>query len=539
MTQFRIETGAIRTVRFLDERLGTSGFLRRSFNKIFPDNWSFMLGEIALYSFLVLLLTGTYLGFFFKPGDEQLIYHGSYVPLKGLQVSQAYDSTLNISFDVRAGLLFRQIHHWAALLFVASIVVHACRIFFTGAFRKPRELNWVIGVSLLVMAIGEGFAGYSLPDDSLSGTGLRIAYSIVESIPVVGTYVAFFLWGGAFPGSGFNDRLFFLHVLIIPGVILALVTAHMGILWHQKHTDFPGPGKSNDQIVGERLFPVYAMKSAGLFATVFGMLALLGGLAQINPIWLYGPFRPDSASTAAQPDWYVGFLEGALRLMPAWEFRGAGHTIPFNVFIPAVALPGLLFTGMALYPFLEARFTRSKVIHHELDYPREHPVRTGIGAMALSFYFLLLLGGGDDVLATTFNMSVEGIRDGLRIAIFVVPPIAYKATASWCRGLMQDDDEMIEERIETGRLVFTSGGEYVETLTPLPYPEIPEWAPADERPPPSYMPPAIASTSEGNGQYPPAGRHDQLDGESAPSLRHAIGVAGRAVGSFFLKPDDH
>jgi ubiquinol-cytochrome c reductase cytochrome b subunit len=540
-SQPRIETDAVRTIRFLDERLGTSDFLRRSINKIFPDNWSFMLGEIALYSFIVLVLTGTYLGFFFKPGDDVMIYHGSYVPLKGLEVSRAYDSTLNISFDVRAGLLFRQIHHWAALLFVASIVVHACRIFFTGAFRKPRELNWMIGVALLVLAIGEGFAGYSLPNDSLSGTGLRIAYSIVESIPLIGTYVAFFLWGGDFPGTVFNDRLFFLHVLIIPGVIIALITAHMGILWHQKHTDFPGPGKNNDSIVGERLYPVYAMKSAGLFATVFGVLALLGGLAQINPIWLYGPFKPSEASTAAQPDWYVGFLEGALRLMPPWEFRGVGHDIPFNVFIPAVALPGLLFTAMALYPFLERRFTRSQAIHHQLSNPREHPVRTGIGAMALSFYFILLLAGGDDVLATTFNISIEALRNALRAALLLVPPIVYKLAASWCRGLMQDDDEEIEEGIETGRIILTSGGEYIEPVQPLAYPEVPEWTPHDERTPPSYVPPAIASTSEGNGRFPPPGRNGQPDGEALPTLRHAIGVAGRAgraVSSFFLKDED-
>jgi ubiquinol-cytochrome c reductase cytochrome b subunit len=281
------------------------------------------------------------------------------------------------------------------------------------------------------------------------------------------------------------------------------------------------------------------MKSAGLFATVFGALALLGGLAQINPIWLYGPFKPSDASTAAQPDWYVGFLEGALRLMTPLEFRGAGHDIPLNVLIPAVLLPGLLFTAMAVYPFLERRFTRSNAVHHQLDNPREHPVRTGIGAMALSFYFLLLLAGGDDVLATTFNISVEGIRNALRAAIILVPPIVYKLTASWCRGVMQDDDEMIEEGIESGRIVMTSGGEYVEPERPLSYPEVPQWAPHDERPPPSYVPPAIAQTSEGNGKAPPPGRKQaSLPAESTPSLRQAIGAAGRAVGGFFLKDDE-
>ena len=190
-----LEKGADGTAAWVDDRLGASGYLRRSLNKVFPDHWSFMLGEIALYSFVILLLTGTYLSFFYTPSLTEVVYNGSYVPLKGVTMSQAYASTLDISFDVRGGLIMRQIHHWAALLFMASIVVHLMRVFFTGAFRKPREINWVIGVGLLVMGIGEGFAGYSLPDDLLSGTGLRIAYSIALSIPVVGTWAAFMVFG--------------------------------------------------------------------------------------------------------------------------------------------------------------------------------------------------------------------------------------------------------------------------------------------------------------------------------------------------------
>ena len=351
---------------------------------------------------------------------------------------------------------------------------------------------------------------------------------------MVGSYLAFFLWNGEFPGDGFNDRLFFLHVLIIPGLILGLITAHMGVLWHQKHTDFAGPGKSNDRIVGERLFPKYAMKSAGLFAMTFGLLAMLGGLAQINPVWLYGPYKPSDASTAAQPDWYIGFLEGALRLMPGWEFRGAGHDVAFNVFVPAVVLPGVLFTLLALYPFLEARVRQQNRVVHELDNPREHPVRTGLGAMALSFYFILLLGGGDDVLATTFNVSVDALRNGLRVALFVLPPIAYKLTASWCRGLMQDDDELVEEGIETGRLVMTRGGEYVETMRPLPYPQEPDLVEHDNRPRPQWLPPeTTALVQQLNGTGSSSGR--------LPTVRHAVDLAGRAASraaDFFLKDSD-
>jgi ubiquinol-cytochrome c reductase cytochrome b subunit len=470
---------ASRVSKFFSDRLDSAPFLRRSLNKVFPDNWTFLFGEIALYSFVVLVLTGTYLGLFFKPGEVPVIYHGSYVPLRGLEVSQAYDSMLRISFDVRGGLLIRQIHHWAANVFVAAIVLHVCRIFFTAAFRKPREINWLVGVGLLMFSLVEGFAGYSLPDDLLSGTGLRIAYSIAESVPVVGTWLVYLVWGGDFPGTDINSRLFFAHVLLIPGVLIALITAHLGIIWHQKHTDFGGAGKTESRIAGSRFFPEYAAKSGGLFMLVFGALALLGGLAQINPIWLYGPYDPSQVSNASQPDWYVLFLEGSLRLMPSIEFHFAGLSLPFSVFAPAVLLPGVLFVLLALYPFLEQRFTRDRRPHDELDRPRDHPVRTGIGAMALTFYVILALAGADDVIAETFSISVNTIVWVGRFLIILAPPLAYKLTASFCRGLMQDDDDEEIEGIESGIIVRHASGEYVEITAPAPPPEVPKQVPND------------------------------------------------------------
>src|SRR4051794_9377791 len=344
--------------RVLDERLGLAKVGKSTLRKVFPDHWSFLLGEIALYSFIIVILTGVFLTFFFDPSVKPVIYDGSYTPLKGVEMTQAYASTLNISFDVRGGLIIRQIHHWAALIFVASIGVHMCRVFFTGAFRKPREINWTIGVGLLTLALLEGFAGYSLPDDLLSGSGLRIAFSIVESIPVVGTYAGFLLFGGNYPGPQFIPRLFTIHVLLIPGILLALITAHMIILVRQKHTQFPGPGKTEDNVVGSPLYPGFALKTGGFFMLVFAVLALLGALAQINPVWLFGPYDPAEVSAGTQPDWYIFFLDGGLRLMPNVEWNLFGHyTIPFNILFPAVILPGILFTGMALYPFLEAWLT--------------------------------------------------------------------------------------------------------------------------------------------------------------------------------------
>src|SRR3954463_9674236 len=210
-----------KTAYELDDRFILAPWLRRTLNKVYPDHWSFLLGEIALYSFIVLLLSGTYLTFFFDASMREVVYDGGYDPLRGVSMSAAYDSTLDLSFDVRGGLFMRQLHHWAALLFVAAIVVHLLRIFFTGAFRRPRESNWLIGIVLLVLGLLEGFAGYSMPDDLLSGTGLRIASAIMLAIPIVGTWVYFAVFGGDYPGELIVGRLYIIHVLLIPGIILA------------------------------------------------------------------------------------------------------------------------------------------------------------------------------------------------------------------------------------------------------------------------------------------------------------------------------
>ncbi len=326
----------------VDSRFGLAGYLKRSMNKVFPDHWSFMLGEIALYSFIVLLLSGTFLTFFFRPGTNTVVYPttGNYVPLRGLPMTEAFESTLRISFDVRGGLLIRQIHHWAALLFMAAIVAHCCRIFFTGAFRKPREANWLIGVALVTLGLLEGFAGYSLPDDLLSGTGLRIAYGIIESIPIVGTYLGSFVFGGQFPGPDFIPRLFTIHILLVPGILLALITVHLLLMWYQKHTQWPAEHRTNDNVVGAPFYPAFMAKTGGFFFAVFAVTAGLSALVQINPVWLYGPYNPAQVGAGSQPDFYIGWLEGTLRMMPDLETHIDGHTISWNVLIPAVVIPG-------------------------------------------------------------------------------------------------------------------------------------------------------------------------------------------------------
>ena len=346
-----LEHAADRAGGAVDDRFHVARYARSALKKAFPDHWSFFLGELALYSFIILILTGVFLTFFFHPSEQEIVYHGSYTKLAGLRMSEAYESALNISFDVRGGLLMRQIHHWAALVFVAAIAVHALRIFFTGAFRKPRELNWVIGTTMFILACVEGFAGYSLPDDMLSGTGVRIAEGIMQSIPIIGTYVVFFVFGGQYPGTDFIPRLYIVHVLLLPGLILALVTAHVMILWHQGHTQWPGKKEKEHVEVGDPMFPLFMMKTTALFMYVFGALAVLATVAQINPIWLFGPYNPLSVSNGSQPDWYIGFLEGTLRLMPGVESdignsATGGYTFVWNVFIPAVLMPVLFFIGI-------------------------------------------------------------------------------------------------------------------------------------------------------------------------------------------------
>jgi ubiquinol-cytochrome c reductase cytochrome b subunit len=427
-----------RLARWVDSRLGTAKLARTALNKVFPDHWSFMLGELGLYCFIVLVLTGVYLTFFFDPSLNTVVYRGSYGPLRGVEMTEAYRSALELSFDVRAGLVMRQIHHWAALLFLASLAVHLARVFFTGAFRRPRELNWIIGCTLLILAMLNGLFGYSLLDDQLSGTGLRIVYSVTLSVPLVGTWLASLLFGGEFPGPDIISRLYVIHILLVPAVITVLLTAHLAILVRQKHTHFPGPGRRDDNVVGERMWPTYAAKALGLFFLTSALLAFLGGVFQINPIWIYGPFDPAEVSAASQPDWYMGWLDGALRIMPPWEIRAFGFEIP-NPFFPGVLLAGLTFTLLYAWPFLEARVTRDHAEHHLLDRPRQRPVRTALGMATISFYTVLFLGGAADVLGATFGLSVNAILWTFRFLCLLAPPVVGVVTYKLCKELAARD----------------------------------------------------------------------------------------------------
>ncbi len=449
--QDRARTAAVTGFEVLDRRLPAAeagGLLR----KAFPDHWSFLLGELALYSFVVLLLTGTFLTLFFDPGMTETVYRGSYAPLRGQLMTQAYTSTLHISFDVSGGLLIRQIHHWAALVFLAAIGVHMLRIFFTGAFRRPREGNWTIGVVLFLLALLEGFAGYSLPDDLLSGTGLRTAYTIVTSIPVVGTYLGFFIWGGEYPGHIVIPRLYAVHILFVPGLLIALITVHLILVVYLKHTHWAARGHTNRNAVGQPLFPHFTAKSSGLFLMVFGVLTLLAALAQINPVWAYGPYRADQDATGSQPDWYVGFLEGALRLTPPWQTTVAGHVFMWNVLLPAVVLPGLLFGLLFAYPLFEKWITGDRTEHHLCDRPRDRPIRTGFGVAAVVFYAVLLLAGGNDISAYSFQLSVNALTWIFRAGLVIGPLLAFLITKRLCLALQSHERRTLTEGVETGNV---------------------------------------------------------------------------------------
>jgi ubiquinol-cytochrome c reductase cytochrome b subunit len=452
---------------YIEDRTSISGAVKEFGRKIFPDHWSFLLGEVALYSFIVILLTGTFLTFFFQASMAEVVYHGSYVPLKGVSMSAAMSSTLNISFEIRGGLLMRQIHHWAALLFVAAIGLHMLRIFFTGAFRKPRELNWVIGFTLFILAMAEGFTGYSLPDDLLSGNGLRIIDGLIKGIPVIGTWTSFLLFGGEFPGTAIVGRLYTLHILLLPALVVAFIGLHLVFVVIHKHTQYAAPGRTEGNVVGYPVLPVYAAKAGGFFFIIFGVIALIASLFTINPIWNYGPYDPSPVSAGTQPDWYIGFADGALRLIPpGWEFVWLNRTWSFNIIVPLVAI-GIFIVLVMFYPFIEAWITGDKREHHLLDRPRNAATRTAIGAAGVTFYAALWAAASSDIIATHFKVTMEGVIHTIQAMAILGPFIAYFITKRVCIALQKKDRSIALHGFESGRIVKLPGGEFIEVHEPL------------------------------------------------------------------------
>jgi quinol---cytochrome-c reductase cytochrome b subunit len=428
----------VRFVRWNEQRVGAAKGIKWLLRYVFPDHWSFLLGEIALYSFVVLVGTGIFLTLYYIPGDSQVIYHGPYTLLQGEQMSEAYRSVLDLSISVPAGLLFRQVHHWAADVFIAAIVLHLMRIFFTGAYRKPRDINYFIGLTMLMLAILEGFAGYSLVDDLLSGMGLAIAYGVAMSIPLIGAQLSYLVWGGPFPGSSsFLPRLEIVHVLLIPVALAALITVHLVIIMRQHHTQFPGRGRRERNVVGTPLWPAYALRSIGLLLAVAAVLFLLGGLVQVNPIWQWGPYHPYLSENGAQPDWYIGWLIGALRLMPNFEPAIGSHTIIPNPFWGGALFPLFVFAVMFAWPWLERKITGDHRRHDLLERPRDRPLRTAVGAAFLSWVVIIFAVGSTDRLFFRLHISYSGQIHFWRVGVWVLPIVVFFATLTAARTLQR------------------------------------------------------------------------------------------------------
>jgi len=470
--EYTPSTATGRLANFVDTRVGASTIVKEFGRKIFPDHWSFMFGEVALYTFVLLLLSGTFLTFFFDPSMAHVVYEGSYVPLKGIGMSTAMASTLDISFDVRGGLFMRQVHHWSALLFVASLSVHMLRVFFTGAFRRPRELNWVVGGVLLIMGLAAGFTGYSLPDDLLSGNGLRIIDGVMKALPVVGTYLSMFFFGGEFPGEHVIPRLYSLHIMIVPAAIILLLVIHLFMVVTHKHTQYPGPGRTNDNVVGFPVGPVYAAKAGGFFFIVFGIVAFISGIFQINPVWNYGPYDPSPVSAGTQPDWYIGFVDGALRLMPGvlgdfsfvWNipFPWGDNSLVLSVLLPALVPAGALFTVMFAWPWIERWVTKDNREHHLLDRPRNAPFRTAMGAAGVVFYCVMWAAASSDLIATHFHVALNDVTYWLRALFFVGPLVAFWLTRRICLSLQRKDREIVLHGREAGIIQMSPEGGFSE-----------------------------------------------------------------------------
>jgi len=426
---------------FVDQRLGAAPFARKMLRYVFPDHWSFMLGEIALYAFLMLVATGVFLTFYYVPSDVHITYRGSYEPLQGRALPENYHSVVHLVYDVPAGNLIRQTHHWAANIFIVAIVVHLVRIVLTAAFRKPRELNYLIGVTMLGLAVLEGFLGYSLVDDLLSGMGLAIAYAVAMSIPLVGGDLAHLTWGGEFPGSGvIQSRLYIGHVFVIPAVLAGLIALHLASIVRQRHTQFRGGLESEDNVIGTPLWPGYALRSAALALLTAAVLFGLGGLVQVNPVWQWGPYEPWQATNGAQPDWYLGWLIGGLRLMPPVEIVIGDFTLVPNPFFAGVLFPAVVFGVLYLWPWLEQRFiTRDLASHHLLDRPRDNPRRTAVGAAFFSWVVTVFAAGAADRFFLSTGVSYNTQMWIFRAAVFVVPAVVYVVAGRVARELRAAD----------------------------------------------------------------------------------------------------
>ncbi|MFK4805111.1 cytochrome bc complex cytochrome b subunit [Microbacterium sp. ZW CA_36] len=429
-------------------------------------HWTNLFGVITVASVAVLFVTGIVLMVVYAPSSEAVTYLGPYEPLTGATASRAFDSVMRVSFEVPGGLLLRQLHHWAALMVPASVLVQLLVTYFTGAFRRPRRGSWLMLFLLLIFVLAGGWSGYALPDDMLSGSGLRIVEGITLGIPMIGTWLSTVLFGGEFPGR-IIENLFLIHILVVPVGLLALITGRARSAFTSQPPQFAAGGREENNIVGIPLLPNAALRAGGLFTVVVGLLVLMATLVTVNPIWNYGPADPGNASAGSQPDWYTGFLDGALRLVPpGWEFEFLDRTWTLAVLVP-LAVVGAFLLIVALYPFLEGWIMRDSADHHILDRPRNTTNRTSIGVAGVILYGVFWAAGSADIIALLFHLSIETVIVTLQVALLVGPLAGFLVAQRVCIALQRKDRELVLHGYETGRIVRMPGGEYIEVHQPL------------------------------------------------------------------------
>ncbi|MCU1415862.1 MAG: ubiquinol-cytochrome c reductase cytochrome b subunit [Schumannella sp.] len=435
----------------LERALDTAGWTK-AIQRSAPTHWTGMFGVVTMASVAVLFVTGVVLMFFYAPSSERVVYSGVYGPLHGMEVSKAFASTLTVSLDVPGGLLIRQAHHWAALLLPASIIMQLLATFFIGGFRGSRVWMWALLFLTLIVALAGGWSGYALPVDMLSGTGLRIVEGIMLGIPIAGAWLAGLLFGGAFPGR-IIENLYPIHLLVgvaLIAVLAALVRGGRAC----EPLRMPGPAR------GVRV--TTPRRTVGLFVAVGVILTGMAALVPVSPIWLYGPSDPGNVSAGSQPDWYTGFLDGALRLVPpGWEIEIGGYTVTLAVLVP-LAVVGVFLAAIVAYPFVENWVTRDRAGGDSLDRPRDVPTRTGIGVAGMAFYGVLWGAASSDVLATTFRLSLESVIVAFQVLLIVAPVLAFSVARRICFGLQRRDRELLAHGRETGRIVRMPGGEYID-----------------------------------------------------------------------------
>ena len=408
------------------------------------DRWAKVFGRIAVYSFLVALVTGILLLPFFQPSMTQVVYHGSYRKLDGLTMSRAYQSTLNISFGVRGGLLIRQVHHWSADLFVAAVCLRLARVFFRGRLRLPDSLIWV---GLLVGGMLVGLSGTILPDDTLSGGSLSLLSGVTLSVPVVGTHLMMLMFGGSFPGHVIIPRAYWVHIVVLPAVLAALLLVSY-------RSGRPRPFRVR------RVDPMLPFTAAVLVA--------LGAFAQINPVWLYGPYQPGSITSGAVPDWYMGFLDGALRVMPAWELSIGSHPLSLDVLIPALIVPGLFFTVVAAYPLLDGWIAGGRPSRGLLPpRPADPANRIAFGVAGITLYGLLWAAASNDQIAYHLHISLFAVTWVFRVLVLTGPVLAFALTRMICHTVEARRRDEAEHGRETGRIVMTPEGGFTEIREPV------------------------------------------------------------------------